>query len=217
MKHQNKAQKFVFKTLESILVIGYILFEELIWDVFAKPVFQYFKNLVALDALKKSFQVMNRTMLLTVFIVILAITEIMGFASGFFIVNGHLFFGIMIYALKIPIAAFTFWLFDLTREKLMTFRWLKISYDYIMNLIYFFTHSDIHAYMKERMIKLRSKIKQLSQQYFGKGGFLASVKTHYLVIRSFLGNQIKKSNSSMVSTKKNSPAQAKLDVSNSRQ
>ncbi len=192
MKHQNKAQRFVFKTLETILVIGYILFEELIWDVFAKPVFQYFKSLVVLDALKKNFQVMNRYMVLAVFIAILAITEIMGFASGFFIVNGHLLLGIIIYALKIPIAAFTFWLFDITREKLMTFHWLKTAYDYIMNLIYAFTHSDIHNYIKQRIIKLRSRIKQLSQKYFGEGGFIASVKTHYVMIRSYLGNQIKK-------------------------
>jgi hypothetical protein len=210
MKRQNKAQRFVFRTLETILVIGYILFEELIWDVFAKPVFQYFKSLVALDALKKTFQVMNRYMVLMVFITILAITEIMGFASGFFIVNGHLFLGITIYTLKIPIAAFTFWLFDLTREKLMTFHWLKTAYDYIMNLVYVFTHSDIHSYIKERMIRLRSRIKQLSQKYFGKGGFVASVKTHYVMIRSYFGDQIKQRSQSGI--EKKSTVKTKLDA-----
>ncbi|SMG65245.1 hypothetical protein BMETH_31911121589, partial [methanotrophic bacterial endosymbiont of Bathymodiolus sp.] len=37
MNTNNKAKKFVAKTLESILVIGYILFEELVWNIFAKP------------------------------------------------------------------------------------------------------------------------------------------------------------------------------------
>ncbi|NYT47116.1 MAG: hypothetical protein H0A75_05480 [Candidatus Methanofishera endochildressiae] len=44
MNTNNKAKKFVAKTLESILVIGYILFEELVWNIFAKPIYSYIKK-----------------------------------------------------------------------------------------------------------------------------------------------------------------------------
>jgi len=187
----NEVKNFVIKSLESILVIGFILFEELIWNVFAKPVFQYFKSLVVLDSLRKTFLGMNRYYLLAVFIFILGIAEVMGFVSGFYILNGYFFFGIFVYALKIPVAAFTFWLFDVTRDQLMTFLWLKTSYEYVMDLIGKFINSAIHIYIKARVVALRVKMKQLALKYFGKEGFVASVKTHYMIFNSYVINIFK--------------------------
>lgn len=187
-----KTRNFVAKLFESILVIGYILFEELIWNVFAKPIFQYIKSLVVLDSLKQRFLEMNRHLLLTVFIVILAITEAMGFLSGYFFINGYVFTGIGVYACKIPIAAFTFWLFDLTKDKLMSFHWLKTAYDYIMGVIDKFVNSSIHIYIKAQITKIRSKIKLLIVQYFGEKGFIASVKSHYAVFQPYVVNLLKR-------------------------
>ncbi|MCK5828772.1 MAG: hypothetical protein KAH20_00525 [Methylococcales bacterium] len=187
-----KAKNFVAKLLESILVIGYILFEELIWDVFAKPIFQYIKSLVVLDSLKKIFLKMNRHLLLTVFIVILAITEAMGFLSGFCFINGYILTGMGVYACKIPIAAFTFWLFDLTKDKLMTFNWLKTSYNYIMGVIEKFINSSIHISIKTQISTIRTKIKSLVIEYFGEDGFIVSVKSHYLVFKPYILNLLKR-------------------------
>lgn len=186
-----KAKQFVIRSLESILVVGFILFEELIWNVFAKPIFQYFKSLVVLSSLRKTFLGMNRYFLLAVFIVILGIAEIMGFLSGFLILNGYIFPGVFVYALKIPVAAFTFWLFDVTKDQLMTFDWLKTSYEYIMSLVEKFTNSAIHVYIKARIIALKVKIRQVAQKYFGKEGFAASVKTHYMIFNSYVVNNYK--------------------------
>ncbi len=186
-----EAKNFVIKSLESILVVGYILFEELIWNVFAKPIYQYIKGLVVLESLKKTCLGMNRHLLLGVFIFILGIAEAMGFLSGFFVINGHIFSGIFVYALKIPVAAFTFWLFDLTKDKLMTFHWLKTAYEYIMSWIDRFINSPIHIYIKARIVALRAKMKQLSLKYFGEHGFIASVKTHYIIFQSYVVNVFK--------------------------
>ncbi len=207
-----KPKNFVIKSVESILVVGYILFEELIWDVFAKPIYQYFKSLIILDSLKKTFLEMNRYVLLSVFISILGITEVMGFLSGFFIINGNFFPGIFVYSLKIPVAAFTFWLFELTKDQLMTFPWLKRAYHYIMSWIEKFINSDIHVYIKARIVGLREKMKQFSLYYFGKEGFVASVKTHYLIYTSYIVNIFKIQ--TLLGTSKNSktiPSQTKLD------
>jgi len=207
-----KSKNFVIKSIESILVVGYILFEELIWDVFAKPIYQYFKSLIILDSLKKTFLEMNRYVLLSVFIFIFAIAEAMGFLSGFCIINGYIFPGIFVYALKIPVAAFTFWLFELTKDQLMTFPWLKTTYQYIMDWIEKFINSDIHVYIKTRIVTLRAKMKQLSLYYFGKKGFVAIVKTHYLIYKSYIVNIIKMQ--TLFSTSKNGkpiPSQTKLD------
>ncbi len=181
-----KTKYLVIKLFESILVIGYILFEELIWNVFAKPIFQYFKSLALLDSLKTTFLAMNRYLLLTVFVTILTITEVMGFLSGYCFINSYIYTGITVYALKIPIAAFTFWLFDLTKDKLMTFHWLKTAYDYIMRWVDRFVHAPIYIYIKTRTAAVRSKIKQLKLQYFTEEGFIGSVKTHYLVFKPYV-------------------------------
>ena len=186
-----KPPLFVAKILESILVVGYILFEELIWNVFAKPIFQYFKGLALLDSLKQTFLGMNRYLLLSVFIVIFLITEVMGFYSGYCFVNGSLLVGLTVYVLKIPIAAFTFWLFDLTKDTLMTFSWLKSAYDYIMGLIKKMVESSIAIYIKKQIGSVKEKLKALIVKYFGEEGFRASMKVHYTAFKPYLSNLLK--------------------------
>ncbi|MEE9337437.1 MAG: hypothetical protein V3U87_05100 [Methylococcaceae bacterium] len=187
-----QAKTFVIKSFESLLVIGYILFEELIWNIFAKPIYQYFKNLVALDSLKKIFLEMNRYLLLSIFILILAITEVQGFAAGFFFLQGNIVTGFFVYISKIPVAAFTFWLFDLTKDKLMTFDWLKTAYQYIMDWIHKFVNSSIYIYIKARTTIVRENAKSILLKYFGKEGLIASVKSHYLVIKPYFVSYLKK-------------------------
>lgn len=187
-----KVKNFAVKSLESILVIAYILFEELIWDVFAKPVYKYFKSLIVFDSLKKIFLGMNRHLLLFTFIFILAIVEFLGLFSAFCIMNGYFYSGIIVYVSKIPIAAFTFWLFELSKDKLMTFTWLKISYQYIMNLIEKYVNSDIHVYIKTRIVTLKTQLKQLKLEYFDKEGFIASIKKHYLAFKPHFSSSVEK-------------------------
>ena len=189
---KNQAKIFVIKSFESILVIGYILFEELIWNIFAKPIYQYFKNLVALDSLKKIFLEMNRYLLLSIFILILAITEMQGFLAGFFFLKGNIVTGFFVYMSKIPVAAFTFWLFDLTKDQLMTFDWLKTAYQYIMDWIHKFVNSSIYIYIKARTTIVRANVKSIMLKYFGEEGLIASVKSHYLVIKPYFVSYLKK-------------------------
>ncbi len=181
-----QTKRIVFKTTESILVVGFIIFEELIWNSFAKPVVQYFKKLKLFESLEKTFSKMSRYYVLAVFMLILVISEVMGFASGIIIINGDLFLGLIIYAFKIPIAAFTFWLFDLTKAKLMTFPWLKSTYDYTMGLIDKLLNSDVHQYLKVRMLVIKQRLKELRQRYLQEPGFIDSIKSHYLHFRTSL-------------------------------
>ena len=135
---------------------------------------------------------MDRYLLLTVFITILFITEVLGLLAGYFFINGSVFIGMLVYMSKIPIAAFTFWLFDLTKTTLMTFNWLETSYNYIIGWVEIFTHSTIYLYIKEKTIAVRSKIKRLTWQYLFEQVFIASIKAHYYILKSRFINFIKK-------------------------
>lgn len=96
---------------------------------------------------------MHRYLLLTVFIVILALAEAMGLLAGLCFLEGYFISGILVYILKIPVAAFTFWLFDLTKAQLMTFAWLKTAYEWIMRMIDKLLNSAIHVYIRSKIIK----------------------------------------------------------------
>ncbi len=178
-------QKFVIRFVESVIVVIYIIFEELIWNIFAEPLFRLFKKLVPLEALTTTFLTMNRYLLLVTFVVCLAVAEAIGLLSGISFLNGQVFFGVVIYTLKIPTAAFTFWLFDLTKQQLFTFQWLKNSYDLTMKLIDLIVNSSVHVYIKSKILSVRAKLTELSIKYFGKEGFIASVKQHYHVFKDY--------------------------------
>ncbi len=189
---KNNASQIVIKSVESILVIGYILFEELIWNTFAKPIYQYFKSLALLDNLKEYFLRTNRYGLLSVFVFIFALTEVMGFVSAFYFVQGDILLAMFVYISKIPIAAFTFWLFDLTKSKLLTFSWVKISYDFCIKQIDRVVNTSIYKNIKLKVSVARVNMKQLYQSYFKKDGFVGSIKAHYLVFKPHFFNFLKK-------------------------
>lgn len=179
-----KLKSIAVKTTESILVVVFIVFEDLIWDTFARPVIRYFKRLALFDALKDTFLQMNRYILLTVFVGILAFTEVMGIAAGVTIVKGYVVYGVLIYALKVPIAAFTFWLFDLTRETLLQFDWLRITYECLMDWVDQITGSAVYIRVREIARSVRNSISRLKARIFGEESFFASLKSHYIYFKS---------------------------------
>ncbi|SMG62836.1 conserved hypothetical protein, membrane, partial [methanotrophic bacterial endosymbiont of Bathymodiolus sp.] len=153
--------------------------------------YSYIKSLVVLEPLKQTFLTMHRYLLLTVFIVILALAEAMGLLAGLCFLEGYFISGILVYILKIPVAAFTFWLFDLTKAQLMTFAWLKTAYEWIMRMIDKLLNSAIHVYIRSKIIKIREKMRLIIRQYFGEAGFVASIKSHYKVFKPYLARFLK--------------------------
>ena len=183
--NHTKPKEFAIRLFESVFVILYIIFEELIWNIFAKPIFQFLKSLIVLDSLRNTFLEMNRYILLGNFILILGIAEALGLWSGISILEGDVFTGIVIYSLKIPVAAFTFWLFDLTKDTLLSFQWLKISYELTMSLIDRLINSSIHIYIKTKVSNAREQIKALLKKYLGDESFFSSIRTHYTFFKDY--------------------------------
>lgn len=183
----NNLKKFLIKPLESILVIAYIVFEEIIWNTFAKPIFDYLKRLAILDALKQTFLTMNRYLLVSVFIVILVLTEYMGVLSLITIAQQQVVLGVFIYALKIPIATFTFWLFELTKPQLMTFGWLKVSYETIMKLIDRLVNTSIYRSVKTSVHTAKENLRTAIVR-FRSSSILQRLLSVYRRLKSFVLN-----------------------------
>jgi hypothetical protein len=153
-------QKKIINFILTILVLVYILFEELIWDRFATPIIRYISSLKILKKLDHFLKRVDSRVILAIFLVIFVLVESLGIYAGALFLSGKAIKGALIYAFKIPIAAFTFWLFDVTKDKLLEFRWFKNSYYFIVGLIDKIKHSTIYNNIKKRSTKIKTYIKK---------------------------------------------------------
>ena len=184
-------QNRLITLLQLILVIIYIIFEELIWEGVAKPIYEAIHGLKVLQKVEEKLQHVNAYFILIIFIVLLATVEIFGIYAGMLFVSGQVLLGLGLYISKIPIAAFTFWLFRVTEEKLMTFAWFKWLYEKIMLAIDWLKSRQIYVKTMERLTQVKARIKTFvhafKEKYFSKeSSFVTKVKKLYKNIKASL-------------------------------
>jgi hypothetical protein len=134
-------------------VFTYIIFEELVWETIAKPIYEYVHSLKILKRVEALIHKLHRIVLLITFLILFIQVELLGFVAVALIAKGQVYSGVILYLGKIPIGAFTFWLFRISKDKLMTFGWFKAIYDFIMGIIDKIKASEIY-----RDIKIKSSI-----------------------------------------------------------
>jgi len=147
-----KTLKHKFITLlQLILVIVYIIFEEIIWEGVAHPIYRYVHSLKILQKVEEKLHAVNAYVILVLFMVMLASVEALGLYAGYLFVSGNVAIGLSIYLTKIPIAAFTFWMFRVTEEKLMQFGWFKWLYERIMAFIDWLKSLEIYQSTMQKL------------------------------------------------------------------
>ena len=182
---QKIAQRLLL-VLQFILVFIFILFEEIIWEGIAKPIYEKIQSLKILQKLKSTIAHSNRYIILTVFLVLLLTVEAAGLLAGVFFVQGYIVFGLALYMAKIPIAAFVFWLFKVSKTKLLSFAWFEWSYKKLMAGLAWLKDLDIYKTTMEYISKLKSKIKEQRVKYFSKESrFTEELKSFYSYIKNF--------------------------------
>ena len=182
--------KFI-SLLQLILVIIFIIFEELIWEGIAKPIYNAIHSLNVLQKIEYKLKNTNRSIVLFIFMLLLVLVEAAGIYAGILFVSGQVFLGLVLYISKIPIAAFTFWLFRVTEDKLMQFVWFKYIYEKIMQAIEWLKSREMYIKTRENLkafkIHFKEKIKVLKSEYFAnQNPFLIKVKNLYATIKATL-------------------------------
>ena len=182
--------KFI-SLLQLILVIIYIIFEELIWEGIAKPIYEAIHSLKILQKLEAKLQHVNPSVILVIFVVLLSVVEAFGIYAGMLFVSGQVLLGLSLYLSKIPIAAFTFWLFRVTEDKLMTFGWFKWLYEKMMAMIDWLKSREMYVKTMERLKSVKERIKKVVKafkvKYFSKESpFMTKVKSLYKTIKASL-------------------------------
>lgn len=173
--------------LQLLFVIIYILFEELIWEGIAKPIYETIHALKILQKIETRLETVNPSVILFIFVILLTIVEAFGVYAGMLFVSGQMVLGLALYISKIPVAAFTFWLFRVTEEKLMQFGWFKWMYDWIMKAIDWIKSSEIHQKTIEYLVQMKMRIKVFKEKYFvGKSPFIEKIKHLYRSVKGAL-------------------------------
>jgi len=157
-----KFLKLLKITMEIVLVILFIFFEELIWKKLAIPLKDYISNLEIAKTTKAKIETQSINMTLLIFLLPLGVAELMGIYSGMLIVSGSIIFGVFIYLLKVPVAAITFWIFSFTKEKLLKIDWFKTIYDLLMRFLNFIKNTGVYKRVKTKIASIKKHVKRLN-------------------------------------------------------
>ena len=178
----------IITLLQLLLVIIFILFEEIIWEGIAYPIYKYVRSLAILQKVEAKLHAVNRYVILVIFVAMLAFVEAFGLYAGYMFVMGHVLTGLALYLSKIPIAAFTFWMFSVTEDKLMRFGWFKRIYGKIMAAIDWLKSLGIYRSTMLKIKTTKEKIKRfwrsVKAKYFSKESpFVTKLKKLYRSVK----------------------------------
>jgi hypothetical protein len=146
----------VTNALLTVLVFIYLILEELVWERIAEPIYAFIRDLKILHKLEIVILRLNRYTLLVCFLALFGAVELLGiFAIGLF-AQGQVLIATIIYVGKIPIAAFTFWLFQIAKDKLLTFAWFKFCYEWLLVQLHKIKTSAIYVNIKAKISSIKT-------------------------------------------------------------
>jgi len=148
-----------------ILVIGFILFEEIIWEQIAEPLGEYLQSLKILQKIESFILSLNSYLVLLIFISLFIGVELVGLSAGILLVKGMPLAGLMLYTLKIPIAGFTFWLFRISKTRLLAFDWFRFIYNKIQEFLEWIKTREIYQNSLAMLIPLKQKFKKIVNEF----------------------------------------------------
>ena len=152
--------KKIINIFLTFLVFIYIIFEELIWDRLAKPIFSYISDLELFRNLEPKILSLNSYLILFIFLIPFIIVELLGVYAGILFVSGKILFGILLYLSKIPIAVVIFWFFNITKDRLLQFRWLNFIYKNLILIIDKIKNSKIYLMIQDKTSMIKDEIKK---------------------------------------------------------
>ena len=178
--------------LQFVVVLVYIIFEELIWESISRPIYEFIHSLRILQRVEVLLHSVNAYAILVLFVAMFASVESLGIYAGLLFVSGKVWHGLVLYFTKIPVAAFTFWMFRVTEDKLMQFGWFRWLYGLVMRLIKWLKSTDIYVAALGRVKILKSRIKDFKryfkEKYLSKESrFVQRIKSMYMEIKKVLG------------------------------
>ncbi len=155
----NKLLTKLIKLLQSIFIFIYIVFEDIIWEQFAQPIFRYLKHLRVFLRLEIILRSSNRYIVLFLFLLPFIVGELLGILSAVIALKGLFILAVILYILKLLVVAFAFWLFNTQKEKLLSFKIINLSYEKIVQFTMWMKTTEIFIYLKNQILIIKKAIK----------------------------------------------------------
>lgn len=145
----------------TILILIYLILEELIWERIAEPIYDFIRGLKILQTLEGYVLKLNRYAILVLFLILFAAVELLGIIAIGLFANGQVIIASVVYFGKIPLTAFTFWLFKVAKDQLLSFVWFKVCYDSLMSVIHKIKASTIYVNVTAKIGMVKTAIKSI--------------------------------------------------------
>lgn len=151
------------------LVLLFILFEDLIWRKIAEPIANLFKKIEFFHFVEvKVLANMNSYSVLALFLSLFIVVEILGIVAIALIGKGLLVSGILLYVGKIPVASFAFWIFKVSKEKLLVISWFNKIYLLVVKFIEFVKNTSYYNNSIDFYHKLKALFKSEKELFLLK-------------------------------------------------
>lgn len=149
----------------TILAVGYIVFEEVIWHYVAEPVYLYIQTVIQYDAILNYVATCNRFVILILFLSNFIGSELLGIVSMSFFAQGMFISAIALYVLKFIPVIIAFAILEKSKSKLFTIRWFNYSYHVVINSISYLKHTAVYIHIMSSVIAIRNR-KSVSKRLF---------------------------------------------------
>lgn len=154
---------------ELLLVIGFIVFEEIIWEGIVIKIYNKIVKLGFFQELQKWIELQNTYTTLVIFVVPFIFAELMSLYSGTLIVTGNILLGVILYIVKLPVAGVTFWIFSFSKVKLLSIDWFNTLYELLIRFFNWVKSTKIYTKVKDRINEVKEYIKNLKGEGNGVG------------------------------------------------
>jgi len=195
---------------ELLLVIGFIVFEEIIWKKLVYPIKEWFASLKVFIKLQAWIEKQDTISTLVYFMLPFIAAELLSIYSGTLIVTGHIMVGLALYIAKIPVAGVAFWIFSFSKDKLLSLDWFNTLYLLVIRGFDWIKSTAIYKRVKANIAKIKEYINNLKGEGDGIGSRFSKI---YIDLKKLFEEKIDTKKSDNEDPKEDTSTKTKEDSS----
>jgi hypothetical protein len=152
----------------NILVIFFILFEEILWRKIAEPIFNEIKLLQITQRIKEKLEkVENEYSILILFFIPFIVMELFAYAAGLALINGYILLFVILYLLKGVAMLPMLFVFEIKKEVLLSFTVVAKPYKWLQWLLGSKIFRIGKIQIRRFKLKIRRKLKTMKETMDG--------------------------------------------------
>jgi hypothetical protein len=175
--------KRIFTLPLYFLILLYIVLEDLIWKKFAKRITDYMLSLNIFIYAERIISNFHVNVILVGFLILLIISEILGIMAIALIGKGLVISGVILYVAKIPLVSLTFWLFKISKDKLLKINWFNKIYLFIIKILNIIKSSKYYINTMHFVINVKEDLKYIFKKEDSNSKFLTRIKNMHKLVK----------------------------------